>query len=144
VRSNFGPITTFELIQPEQIDRTEPSLQANQGGGRGGGSGVASGGELRVDLTQEAYLFVFPGARFSDNHLCAGPDPTLFELRSTTPEVCVIDPDGCATLGCYTSACVPATANILAPGTCTLELEAPTLNHGAGLSHRFTVDIVEE
>jgi hypothetical protein len=73
--------------------------------------------------------------------ICAGPDPSLFELRSSTPDVCTIDPNGCANRGCANADYVPAIANIVASGTCQPDLEAPTLNHGAGLKKSFSLHI---
>jgi hypothetical protein len=116
VRSNYGELASFELIQPAQIDGISPSLQSDQGGARGGGTGVRSGSTHAVDLTAAPYLSVYPGARFGETFTCGGPDPALFELRSTTPEVCSIQPNGCRVRGCLTSRYVPAIANVIAEG----------------------------
>jgi hypothetical protein len=143
VRSNYGPITNFELIQPEDIDGLAPNFVSSVGGARGGGSsGVADGGEYTVDLAERPYLSVFPGARFGEHSPCGGPEGELFELRSTTPEVCTIEANGCEVRGCPTDRFVRDIANIVGSGTCTLELEAPTLNHGNGLSVSFSANFV--
>ena len=141
VRSNYGEVAAFELVQAEQVDSISPSFQSDQGGARGGGTSLRSGGEHAVDLTAAPYISVFPGARIGGEIVCGGPDEALFELRSTTPEVCSIQRDGCAVRGCLTGRYVPAIANIIAAGTCNLELEAPTLDHGNGLSASFSVEI---
>lgn len=141
LRSNYGEVSTFELIQPGEIDNLAPRLHSDQGGARGGGTSLDSGDTHAVDLTAAPYLFVFPGPHIGDTFLCGGPDETLFELRSTTPEVCPIQPDGCRVRGCLTSRYAPAIANIIAAGTCNLELDAPALNGGNGLSASFSVEI---
>jgi hypothetical protein len=141
VRSNYGEVVAFELVQAEQVDSISPSFQSDQGGARGGGTSLRSGGEHAVDLTAAPYISVFPGVRIGGEIVCGGPDEALFELRSTTPEVCSIQRDGCAVRGCLTGRYVPAIANIIAAGTCNLELEAPTLDHGNGLSASFSVEI---
>jgi hypothetical protein len=140
IRSNYGPVASFELIQPEDVDRIAPSFMSSEGGARGGSTGVAPGGTLALDLATRPYVSVFPGAHFGDTHLCGGPDPALFQLRSTTPEVCTIEEDGCAVRGCLTNGYVPAIANVIAAGNCSLELEAPTLNHSRGLSTSFSTN----
>jgi hypothetical protein len=138
VRSRFGPVASLQLIQPEDVDGIEPTFMSSEGGARGGSTAVRHGGELALDLSKLPFVSVHPGARFGGMGLCGGPDPALFQLRSTTPEVCTIEENGCATRGCLTSGYVPTIANVIAEGTCNLELDAPTLDHGRGLSQSFS------
>lgn len=138
VRSRFGPVASLQLIQPEDVDQIEPTFMSSEGGTRGGSTAVRHGGELALDLSTLPFVSVHPGARFGGMGLCGGPNPALFRLRSTTPEVCTIEENGCATRGCLTSGYVPTIANVIATGTCNLELDAPTLNQGRGLSESFS------
>lgn len=139
--SNYGYVDSFELIQPGEIDSIEPSFYFDQGGARGGGTRIPSGGSIELDLTEQPYISVFPGANHQGTPLCGGPDPDLFHLRTNTPDVCTIQEDGCAVRGCSTSEYVRSTANVVGEGTCTLELEAPSLDGGNGLSASYSVEI---
>lgn len=141
LRSNYSELTSFQLIQAEEIDSLQPSFICDQGGPKGGSAGLKPGGAIALDLKKSPYISAFPGARAGGRALCGGPDPKLFELRSATPKVCAIEPDGCAVRGCKTREYVPAVAAVLAPGRCELELSAPTLAQGAGLAASFFIDI---
>lgn len=139
--SNHGEMQTFELIQPSEIDSLDPTFYFDQGGTRGGGTGVRSGGEIELDLSLSPYISVHPGARYQGTPLCGGPDPHDLVLRSTTPEVCIIQENGCAERGCATEVHVRSIAEVVSEGVCTLELEAPSFNGGEGLSTSYTVEV---
>jgi len=141
LRSNYGEVASIHLIQPGEIDGIQPTFYSDQGGARGGGIGLISGGTIAVDLSKSPYISVFPGARFGKAPVCSGPDAALFQLSSLTPTVCAIQPDGCKIRGCLTRWYAPAVATMVATGHCELVLEAVKLDHGAGLTKHFSVDI---
>lgn len=77
--------------------------------------------------------------------LCGAPDAGDLWVTSLTPEVCPVEsricqPQDGSTLGSLLYESIPIIAN----GTCTLRIDAPAFEGGAGVSEEFTIELTDQ
>ncbi|MBN8610890.1 MAG: hypothetical protein J0L92_09920 [Deltaproteobacteria bacterium] len=75
--------------------------------------------------------------------LCDAADARWFHLESETPQVCrVVSVDSQACDGCSGPSFGHQAAALVRDGVCTVRVEAPQLDHGAGLIRRVSAEFV--
>lgn len=142
-----APHETIEHVAPASIDVVGVGFGLL---GYGGGSTPLANGEVYGaqgwSRTSASIGVTSSGLEVDGEQLCTVPRPGAFVLGSATPDVCVAyaefgHGDGLIGASVFDPA-IEISAEMIASGVCTLQLDAPSYSDGAGFSTAFSVEIL--
>jgi hypothetical protein len=139
VRSAFGPVGSFELIDPARVDGLGALFQLH---GVGRSALTLESGESYSFGVGSSWIGVVPALSVGGWPVCSVPGDDLFTFESLTPEACAITPRESCTASCDLGL-LETGASVLANGACELVLEAPEFAGGTGQSVSLAVDFPE-
>lgn len=138
---------TIEHVAPQSIDVVGVAFGLL---GFGGGSTPLANGEVYGEQgwsrTSASIGVTSSGLEVDGEQICTLPRPGAVVLASTTPQVCVAyaalgHGDGLIGASIFDPA-IEVSAEMIASGVCTLELDAPEYSDGDGFSAVFSVEIL--